>query len=157
VSYVIDPEYERDGTPVVDGMDEDTVFTLLGGGLLLFQLLSIPLWLKLTHWKGKYMAYLVWNVVQVVSIALKIFVTHHSIVAGAIFAVRSTALPAWSTGNAFTQAPRNLLRCSGASAAGALSSSFERSWPTCTRLPSVYLSTSTNSRLTAPSTCSTTS
>ena len=48
VDYVIEPEYDSDGTKLNDApYSSDTVFVLFGASLIVFQLVSIPLWLKL--------------------------------------------------------------------------------------------------------------
>jgi GPH family glycoside/pentoside/hexuronide:cation symporter len=93
VSYVIDPEHELDGSPTPDATDEDTVYTLLGGGLLVFELLSIPFWLCLVHRIGKYKAYVIWNLVLSVTTGLKVLIGHHMIMEAAFFAIL------WGIGN----------------------------------------------------------
>lgn len=93
VSYVIDPEYELNGDPVSDAIDEDTVYTMLGGGLLVFELLSIPFWLKLVYTKGKYKAYVIWNLVLCLTTGLKVIIGHHMVTEAAICAIL------WGIGN----------------------------------------------------------
>jgi GPH family glycoside/pentoside/hexuronide:cation symporter len=93
VSYVIDPEYELNGDPTPNATDEDTVYTMLGGGLLVFELLSIPFWLKLVHYKGKFKAYVIWNLVLCVTTGLKVLIGHHMIMEAAVLAIL------WGIGN----------------------------------------------------------
>ena len=57
-----------------DGHTYDTtngMTTILGGGLLGFELLSIPFWLWLANKQGKYKGYLIWNAVLVIFTAQK--------------------------------------------------------------------------------------
>ena len=93
VAYVIDPEHDLNGDPVPDATDEDTVYTMLGGGLLVFELLSIPFWLKLVNTKGKYKAYLIWNLVLCLTTGLKVIIGHHMVTEAAICAIL------WGIGN----------------------------------------------------------
>ena len=62
--------------------DAGIVFTMLGGGLLVFELLSVPLWLKLVHKVGKYRAYVYWNCCLVVSTGCKIFIGKDDVMTG---------------------------------------------------------------------------
>ena len=80
VDYVIEPEYNADGSKMEDApYSSATVFIMFGGSLIVFQLVSIPLWLRLVSAVGKYKAYIIWNLTLVVTTALKIFSGFHKV------------------------------------------------------------------------------
>jgi Na+/melibiose symporter-like transporter len=98
VAYVIDPEYNADGSQRVNAdWTEDQAFLMLGGGLLLFELLSIPLWLKLAQSQGKFNAYLYWNIFLCVSTGCKVFIGKDDVILGMLLAIF------WGIGNGGSQ------------------------------------------------------